>query len=279
MSNWNGATAIVTGAASGIGLALSRAMISRGAEVWMSDVNAEGVEQAAAKLGPKAHADRLDVREAEAVRALIERVAGERGRLDYVFNNAGIGLGGESHEIGVEHYDRIIDINIRGVTNGVAAAYPLMVKQRSGHIVNTASLAGLVPGPLMAAYTMTKHAVVGLSTSIRLEAERHGVRVSALCPSVIETPILDSQMPADLAQPSWRPDARRYLSKYGAPYPADKLAEKALRGVEQNRALIVVPNSAKIAALLARMAPGLLARATRNGLEEALAGRPAPTRP
>jgi NAD(P)-dependent dehydrogenase (short-subunit alcohol dehydrogenase family) len=275
MSNWNGATVIVTGAASGIGLALSRAMLARGAEVWMSDVNVEGVEQAAAELGSKAHAERLDVRDAEAFRDLVERVARERGRIDYLFNNAGIGLGGESHEIGVEHYDRIIDVNIRGVTNGVAAAYPLMVKQRSGHIVNTASLAGLVPGPLMAGYTMTKHAVVGLTTSIRLEAERHGVHVSALCPSVIETPILDSQMPSDLAQPSWRPDARRYLSKYGAPYPVDRLADEALRGVEQNRALIIVPNSAKMAALVARMAPGLLARMTRKALGEALAERPA----
>ena len=78
------------------------------------------------------------MRDADAVRGLIERAAKEGGRLDYVFNNAGIGVGGEAHELTVAHYDRIIDINIRGVVHGVVAAYPIMMKQRSGHIVNTA---------------------------------------------------------------------------------------------------------------------------------------------
>ena len=109
MSNWQGKSAIVTGAASGIGLALSEAMIKRGAHVWMNDVNVAGVEEAAERLGERAHASELDVRDAAAVQAIVDKVASDHGTLDYVFNNAGIGIGGASQDITVDHYDRIID--------------------------------------------------------------------------------------------------------------------------------------------------------------------------
>lgn len=275
MSDWDGATVMVTGAASGIGLALSIAMVKRGADVWMTDVNGPGVQQAAEALGPKARWAKLDVRDALAVREVIERIARDRKRLDYLFNNAGIGVGGEAHELAVPHYDRIIDVNIRGVVNGVAAAYPIMVRQRSGHIVNTASVAGLTPAPLLVPYAMTKHAVVGLSTSLRLEARNFGVRVSALCPSAIETPILDADNPGDLPRVRWRPDIRTYLTKLcGPPYPPTKLAEAALRGVERDQALIVVPTIARVIALLHRFAPGLVTFGSSFALRQTLAERP-----
>ena len=271
---WKGATAVVTGAASGIGLALSKAMIARGARVWLTDVNATGVEKEAKALGSNARWAALDVRDAEAVREVIERAAAENGRLDYVFNNAGIGVGGEAHELTVAHYDRIIDINIRGVVHGVVAAYPIMVKQRHGHIINTASVAGLVPGGLLAPYALTKHAVVGLSLSLRPEAANFGVGVSALCPSAVDTPILDSNNPPDLPQ-SWRPDIRRYLTRLGGePYPVDRLAEDTLRGVERNLALIITPRSARIGYLVHRLFPGLVAFGARKLLNDALAERP-----
>lgn len=275
MGPWDGANVVVTGAASGIGLALSIAMVKRGADVWLSDVNGPGVEQAAEALGPKARWAKLDVRDALAVRSVIERVARDRGRIDYLFNNAGIGIGGEAHELAPPHYDRIIDVNIRGVVNGVSAAYPLMVKQGRGHIVNTASVAGLSPAPLLVPYAMTKHAVVGLSTSLRIEARNHGVRVSALCPSAIETPLLDSDNPTDLPKLGWRPDIRRFLTRLcGPPYPASKLAEAALSGVERNQALIVVPRIARVVALLYRLAPGLVSFATGFVLRDTLKERP-----
>ena len=100
-------------------------------------------------------------------------------------------MGGSTHELDSSHWDRIIDINIKGVVNGVLTAYPLMVAQGDGHIVNTASGAGLAPAVLTVAYTTTKHAVVGLSTALRPEAALHGVRVSVLCPGAVDTPILD----------------------------------------------------------------------------------------
>jgi len=276
MSNvWSGSSVIVTGAASGIGLALSMAMVKRGADVWMTDVNGAGVQQAAEALGPKARWAKLDVRDALAVREVIERLARDRGRIDYLFNNAGIGIGGAAEDLTTQHYDRIIDVNIRGVVNGTAAAYPLMVKQKSGHIVNTASAAGLVPSPLLTPYAMTKHAVVGLSVSLRMEGALHGVRVSALCPTAIETPILDSRNPADLPQVAWQPNVRRYLRKMGgAPCPASKLAEQALRGVERNQRLIIVPAQAKAVALLYRLFPGFVTWVAARALVDEIKERP-----
>lgn len=276
MKGWQGKIAIVTGAASGIGLALSRAMIERGAIVWMTDVNAAGAEQAAASLGTRARTAGLDVRDEAAVRALVDQVVAEYGRIDVLFNNAGIGVGGEAHELTAAHYDRCIDVNLRGVVHGILAAYPHMMKQHSGHIVNTASMAGLTPAPLIAPYAMTKHAVVGLSTSLRIEAARHGVGVSVLCPSVIETPILDAQNPADLPKLRWMPDARQFLTKYaGKPYPADKLAEYTLSSVEKNRAVIVVPAFARLGYALYRLAPGLVMRGVGRALAQVFAEREA----
>ena len=107
-----------------------------------------------------------------------------------MFNNAGIAIGGSAHDYGIQEWNQIIDVNLRGVVNGVQAAYCIMIKQGFGHIVNTASITGLMPTPGQVAYSMTKHAVVGLSLSLRAEAALLGIRVSVLCPGAIRTPIL-----------------------------------------------------------------------------------------
>ena len=272
---WTNRHALVTGAASGIGLALSRALVHKGAIVHMADVDAAGLGRAAAEFSDRVRTAVVDVRDAVAVRDLVDEVVREAGRLDYLFNNAGIGIAGEAHEIAVEHYDRIIDVNIRGVVNGVAAAYPVMVKQGSGHIVTTASLEGVSPAPLLVPYAMTKHAVVGLTTSLRLEAQRYGVRVSAFCPAAVETPLLDADTPADLPPLTSRPNVRQYLEKAaGAAYPADRLAEYVLRGVARNRMLIIAPARARLIALLYRLLPALVMRESGRTLEAQRARRP-----
>ena len=123
--------------------------------------------------------------------------------------------------------------------------------------MNTASLAGLVPAPMLTPYGMTKHGVVGLSTSLRMEAARHGVRVSVVCPGVIDTPLLDKGNPADLPAVTTVPDGRALLtSLIGAAYPADSLAEDVLHGVARNRPLIVTPrHAARPVAPLPAVAP------------------------
>ena len=261
MKRFDGQTAFVTGAGSGIGKAIAKALVARGAWVLVTDLDGAAAARGAGELGGSARAATLDVRDAAAVRGLVEGLAKERGKLDLVFNNAGIGVGGEVQELTVAHWDRIIDINIRGVVHGVQAAYPIMVRQKHGHIVNTASMAGLAPVPLLAPYAMTKHAVVGLSTSLRLEGAALGVRVSALCPAAIETPLLDCDNPADLPRVSWRPDVRGYLEGLtGKPYPVAKMAEETLDAVAANEAVIVIPGRARTIWRIGRTFPALVER-------------------
>jgi NAD(P)-dependent dehydrogenase (short-subunit alcohol dehydrogenase family) len=256
---WEGKRAVVTGAASGIGLALAAGLIERGVRVWAADIDDAGMKRAAASLGPHAYPVSLDVCDAPAFRELVRGVAEESGGIDFLFNNAGILQSGEVHDFNEEHFNRIIDINIRGVVNGTLAAYPLMVRQKHGHIINTASLAGLAPVPLMTSYAMSKHAVVGLSTSLRFEAERYGVRVSAICPSGVDTPLLDEAAADVTGGERWRPDVRRYLVKAAGPLcTVDRIARDALLGVERNQALIIIPVRARLTALAYRLVPGLV---------------------
>jgi NAD(P)-dependent dehydrogenase (short-subunit alcohol dehydrogenase family) len=126
------------------------------------------------------------------VQELVDETVRDYGRLDYMFNNAGIGMGGEVRDMDLEHWRRVLEVNLWGVTCGTSAAYEEMVRQGFGHIVNTASLAGLIPLPMVAAYCATKHAVVGLSASLRAEAAALGIKVSVVCPGFVETGIFRS---------------------------------------------------------------------------------------
>jgi len=261
--HFDGKVAIVTGAASGIGRALATALARRQATVVLADIDEAGAKSAADTLaaGPPGRVSgaALDVRDADAFADLVGRVFNDHGRLDLLFNNAGVGVGGEVTDLTREHWQRVLDVNLRGVVHGVLAAYPLMVRQGSGHIVNTASLAGLIPAPLLTPYAMTKHGVVGLSTSLRAEAARHHVRVSALCPGVIDTPLLDNLNPGDLPAVASAPEGRDLLSRtIGKPYPASRLAEDVLEGVLRNRALIVTPRHARVPWRLYRASPRLV---------------------
>jgi NAD(P)-dependent dehydrogenase (short-subunit alcohol dehydrogenase family) len=256
--------AIVTGAASGIGQALASALVLRGDTVVVADIDGDGAERAASELarhGPGAAAPAVvDVRDAGAVRALVDQALEKHGRLDLMVNNAGIGVGGEASELLLAHWDRVIDVNLRGVVHGVHAAYPVMIGQRSGQIVNTASLAGLIPAPMLTPYAMTKHAVVGLSLSLRAEAAAYGVGVTAVCPGFVDTPILDKGGPDDLPKPV--AGREREMAQHFQPrlYSADRLAQDILRGIDRNAALVIAPASARVAWYLRRYAPFVVNR-------------------
>jgi NAD(P)-dependent dehydrogenase (short-subunit alcohol dehydrogenase family) len=274
---FQGRVAIVTGAASGIGAALAGALARRGSTVVLADIDEVGAKSAAddLALGPPGRASgvALDVTDAEAVAALVERTATDHGHLDFLFNNAGIGMGGPVSELSLAHWNRVIDVNLRGVVHGVVAAYPVMIRQGRGHIVNTASLAGLIPSPMLTPYAMTKHGVVGLSESLRMEAVRHGVRVSVVCPGVIDTPLLDKGNPPDLPDVAHSPDTRRMLTRMiGAAYPAASLAEDVLDGVARNRPVIVTPRHARIPWRLNRLSPRLVMAGGPRLMGRALGG-------
>jgi NAD(P)-dependent dehydrogenase (short-subunit alcohol dehydrogenase family) len=257
-TTFSGKQAIVTGAGSGIGAALCRALTEAGAEVVCTDVDGEAAERTASSLGNRARSARLDVTDAEAVQEAVDDVVNRAGRLDLMFNNAGIVWGGDTELLTLEQWNAIIDVNIRGVVHGVAAAYPQMIRQGAGHIVNTASMAGLTAAGQITSYVMTKHAIVGLSLALRSEAAAHGVGVLAVCPSAIETPLLDKGAIGGF-------DGRNYfLQGRGAKtaYPADRLAQDTLKAVARNKALLVKPRSAHGQWLFARLAPGLMQRAS-----------------
>jgi NAD(P)-dependent dehydrogenase (short-subunit alcohol dehydrogenase family) len=278
-AHFAGASALVTGAGSGIGLALATELVARGADVMVTDLDGEAVAALAENLrhpastrngrsgrSPMVSFAELDVADPAAVEETVGRFTLERGRLDFIFNNAGIGVGGPVESLTIDHWRKVVDVNLYGVVHGVAAAYPRMVQQRGGHIVNTASLAGLLPSPGLVPYSLTKHAVVGLSVGLRLEAASHGVRVSVVCPGLIETPLLDKGNAVDVpGTPDI--DIRATLSAVmGKPYPAASLAVDVLNGVAQNRPIIISPVKAHPLWLLYRFSPSLFIRlATLRG--------------
>lgn len=236
--------------------------------MWIADRQYEAAEQLAQQLrasGAQVHAVELDVRDAAAFSDAIGAMVDTAGRIDYLFNNAGIGIGGEVDTLTLDDWTDIIDVNLRGVIHGVQAAYPVMIRQGSGHIVNTASMAGLVTTSAQAGYSATKHAVVALSKTMRVEAATRGVRVSVLCPGVVRTPIL-----AGGAYGRNKSVSREDLVKLGEalrPMDAGDFADKALRAVLRNEAIIVVPRWWKALWYLERLSPALSMRTAAVALK------------
>ena len=264
MSLFKNKIAIVTGGASGIGAALARDLAGQGAEVLLADIQIDAALDVAAKItasGGRVAAHYLDVTDSEAVARYVARIAAEKGRLDYMFNNAGIAIIGEFRDLSAADWKRILDINVSGVFAGTAAAYAVMLRQGSGHIVNTASLAGLVPSPGLAAYAASKHAVVGLSTSLRAEAAVYGIKVSAVCPGFIRTAILDSKA---VGLPQERKSQARVREMAMAP---EICAAQVLAGVAKNKAIIPITGHAKLIWALMRYCPALVHAGSRRMAE------------
>jgi short-subunit dehydrogenase len=177
-----------------------------------------------------------------------------------MFNNAGIAINGNVSHYNIEDWNQIVDVNLGGVINGVQAAYQVMMNQGFGHIVNTASFAGLVPTPGNVAYASTKHAIVGLSISLRAEAAMLGLRVSVLCPSFVRTAILEDGGKFGRSLLDLSPDQkRRLLESYEKfkPMPANTFAAKALDLIAKNKAIVVLPSRWKIIWLFSRFFPSL----------------------
>jgi NAD(P)-dependent dehydrogenase (short-subunit alcohol dehydrogenase family) len=258
---------VITGGASGIGRALAAALVREGATAVIADLDGEQASTTAKELtatGPgRASGVALDVRDHEAVVDVFSAADRDLGGIDLAVNNAGIAVGGAVHELDLDHWDRTFDVNVRGVVHGVRAVYPLMVARGHGQILNTASLAGLVPAPLMAPYTASKHAVVGLSLALRSEAAVHGVKVSVLCPGFVDTPLLDSANPG-MAKTHASEHARGMATRMQRRlYSPDDLARDVLRGLGRDKAVIVAPASARFAWAVTRFAPRLAMAAAR----------------
>jgi NAD(P)-dependent dehydrogenase (short-subunit alcohol dehydrogenase family) len=258
--------AIVTGGGSGIGEAVSRELARRGARVVVADINSDNAKRVATAIadsGGRATASSLDVTQEPDVRRLVEDTASVYGRIDYQFNNAGIAIGGDARDLTLDQWRRVLDTDLHGVLHGTLAAYPIMVEQGFGHIVNTSSGAGLVPTPLNAPYCTAKYGVVGLSLSLRLEGADLGVKVSVVCPGYVKTPIFDAAvvvgMPREVVNrtPGWVKMIE-----------AAEAARVIIRGVERNQAVIAFPRYIRWAWLAACLFPRVLDRAAPREVRE-----------
>jgi NAD(P)-dependent dehydrogenase (short-subunit alcohol dehydrogenase family) len=257
---FHGATAIVTGGASGIGRSLAKALVDKGCEVIIADLQGDLARKVAQEIStPKTsvHAVELDTRDFHAMERLVQNTVARTGRLDYMFNNAGIGMGGDAISHSSEDWQNIISINLCGLINGVLSAYPVMVRQGFGHIVNTASIAGIIPFAGMIGYTTTKHAVIGLSQSLRVEAALSGVRISVLCPGAVRTPILADG--GKFGRILYDVKSEKVLSIWEKFRPMDpnEVASKALKAVAKNTAIIVIPSWWKLVWGMHRLSPTL----------------------
>ncbi len=184
-----GKSAIVTGAASGIGLAVARRLAAEGAAVILGDRNGEGAEQAAREIGEKATAVTLDVADEASCQAIIDRAVALHGGIDILCNIAGVLDFGPLAEVDETRWDRVIEVNLSGVYRMSRLALPHLLA-RTGNIVNMASAAGLVGVPFNTAYTASKHGVVGFTKALALELSKQGVRVNAVCPTGVKTPMV-----------------------------------------------------------------------------------------
>ena len=243
---------VVTGAASGIGLQLARDLLAAGGIVFMADVNAEALEQARDGLGgDRAHAVTVDVANASRVQALIEWAAALNGRLDILFNNAGIGATSPWASLTLDFWRKVMDINLWGVIHGLHYAVPLMRRQGGGHIVNTSSLGGLLDIPYQAAYCASKAAVASMGECLRLELAHENIHVTTVYPGNVTTPIFAAAgaVPDDAI-------------------PVEEAARVILRAVAARESTVIFPEKARLWAEQLQRDPAFREQALRAMADE-----------
>ena len=249
--------ALVTGGASGLGRALCEQLAADGAFVIVTDINADGAEQIAAAIrqrGGRAAAMALDVSRETEVEQAVDEVVSTHGRLDYMINNAAVAIVGELRDGNVADFRRVVDVNLFGVVHGTMAAYRVMLRQGFGHIVNISSLVGLMPTPILTAYSTSKWAIIGFSTAVRAEAAGLGVKVSVACPGLVRTDMGDHNV-------YWNVRKEDHLAQLPLRWAMDpaQVAKGILRGVARNQEIIMFPFSVRVAWWMYRACPRIFA--------------------
>ena len=258
-----GRTALVTGAASGIGRETALALARAGANLVVCDLNGPGVEQTAADvraLGRSAMARAVDVARRDAMEAFAAEVQAEVGVVDILMNNAGVGLGARFLDTTLDDWEWVLSINLWGVILGCHLFVPPMVARGTGgHVVNVSSVAGYVATEHLAAYSTTKFGVFGLSEALRSELRPHRIGVTTVCPGIINTPITRSSRTRG---PAATAEARAALVSFYARrnYGPERVAQHVLRAIERNRPVAPVSPEAHALYLMKRWAPNLTAR-------------------
>jgi NAD(P)-dependent dehydrogenase (short-subunit alcohol dehydrogenase family) len=198
------------------------------------------------KKGLKVRAVNLDVTDELAFKKVIEDTAAEYGRLDYLFNNAGVAVLGEVYDLTMDHWSKVFDVNLHGVLNGTFHAYQLMVKQGSGHIVNVSSVEGVLPFPSTVSYVGTKHAVFGLSESLWVEAVDLGVDITIICPGYILTPMLDTSEAVNTTMDNWKKSYLVALFEKLSAITPDTCAKLILKGVAKKKTIVFTPKIGRL---------------------------------
>jgi NAD(P)-dependent dehydrogenase (short-subunit alcohol dehydrogenase family) len=253
MKDFDGKTAAVTGAASGIGLALCHGFAARGMNVVMADINADALNEAARQVKPKAGRDVLpvptDVTKAESVKAFADAAFDRFGAVHVLCNNAGVLIGCPTYEASLKDWKWLIDVNYWGVIHGVHFFVPRMIAGgQGGHIVNTASMAGHFATPNNGVYNSTKFAVVGLSESLARDLKETGIGVSVLSPGQVETPIFTSYQnrPAEYDSGNVREYKRRPSANVRTP---EQVAALVIDAIEAGR-MYIFPHGEESRAVL-----------------------------
>ncbi len=260
-----GTVALVTGAGRGIGHATAMALAARGAIVVCADVNADAADKAAAACGEHGragHSAAVDVASRDAMLALVERIEVEWGPLGILVNNAGVGMSGRFTDMSAGDWEWIRSINLDGVVNGCAAAGPRMLARKRGHVVNLSSGLGYLPTATEPAYVTTKAGVLALSACLRADWGRDGVGVSAICPGLINTPIVDHTRFVGEAEADRRARAVR-LFRRG--HPPERVAAAIVGAIERDRAVVPVGAEAIAGWYFHRLAPLKLQQVLARG--------------
>lgn len=258
MQDFKGKVAVVTGAASGIGLELTKQLAAAGATVVASDIQIDTLEAEMSlltKQGYEIDSVRTDVADTQSIHQLIDQTVEKHTRIDYLFNNAGIGgTGGEVRDLEPKHWEKILQVNLHSVISGSTRAYQHMIAQGSGHIVNTASAAGLLGSAQMIPYSTTKAAVVAFSRDFRIEAEAFGVKVTVLCPGFVESNIFENAE-------GHLVDVQKFKKSIPFKFMAtEKAVSIILQGVLKNEAIIAFPGYVRFFWLFRRLFPNLADR-------------------
>lgn len=255
METYNNKIVIITGGASGIGRAVAHDLSRRGASVVIADIDTVGAERVIQEIKEETGQARFietDVAQRDQVHALVDETVKTLGRLDYMFNIAGIGMGGEFQDMTSDMWNNVVGVDVLGVLYGCEAAYRVMIEQGFGHIVNMASMTGLYAYPVASAYSMSKFAVVGLSQSLRSEGYGYGVKVSVVCPGIVDTPLFRKGTMVGLTNEEMLETVPlKFIS-------AERAAESIVKGVQKNKNFIVFPFYARLAWWIYRINPNLL---------------------